>query len=112
MSRHEDRVYLERVLESIERIERFTADMSEVAFRENEMAVDATLMQLVNIGEMVNHLSAQFKEAHANLDWHEAVGMRNQITHGYFEIDPETIWRTCQEDLPILKQRVASLLAL
>jgi uncharacterized protein with HEPN domain len=29
--------------------------------------------------------------------------MRNKVIHGYFGVDIEVIWKTVQEDLPLLQ---------
>ena len=31
------------------------------------------------------------------------IGMRNVVIHTYFGVDLEVIWRTVQEDLPVLR---------
>ena|SRR3989338_11227249 len=110
MNVNKDHFYLERIIESIQRIERFIAGLSEADFSNNEVVNDAVLMQLINIGEMVNQLSEDFTEKHRNFPWHEIIGMRNQIAHGYFEIKPDVIWRTCQIDLPELKNMIGSII--
>ena len=40
----------------------------------------------------------------------QAAGLRNIIVHEYFGIDPEIVWGVIERDLPILKQRIQSLL--
>lgn len=59
---------------------------------------------------MINHLSDDFREKHNKLPWHDAIGMRNQITHGYFEVKKEVVWSTAKEDLPSLKQDIDGIL--
>lgn len=39
------------------------------------------------------------------------VAFRNRLIHGYSAVIADTVWRTAQEDLPVLKQRVAALLS-
>src|SRR5258708_1298366 len=106
MKENRDKIYLERIIESINRAERFIADASFADFNKNAMMFDATLMQLINIGEMISHLSVDFQERYDHLPWHKAIGMRNQIAHGYFNIEPEAVWDTAKKDLPVLKEHV------
>ena len=35
--------------------------------------------------------------------------MRNRISHGYFSIDFEIIWRTIEQDLPELEEQIQSI---
>ncbi len=110
MSESRDILYLERILESIGRAQKFIGETDFERFAKDEMMLDACLMQLINIGEMAAHLSKEFREQHDHLPWHKAIGMRNQIAHGYFEVEPEEVWRTCQEDLPNLKKQLHAIL--
>jgi uncharacterized protein with HEPN domain len=36
--------------------------------------------------------------------------MRNKVTHDYFGVDLEVIWKTLHEDLPPLQASVAKIL--
>lgn len=110
MSENKDRILLERILESAEFAENHLAGFQFDAFSDDQKTYDAVLMQLVNIGEMVNRLSLEFRDKHDQLPWHQVVAMRNQITHGYFQIKAEIVWKTAKEDLPILKEQIESLL--
>ncbi len=106
MKENRDALYLERIIESIDRAEGFVAGVDFDEFASNEMMQDATSMQLINIGEMVSRLSEEFRDKHDYLPWHKVIGMRNQIAHGYFEIKADEVWRTCEEDLPKLKEQL------
>ena len=37
-------------------------------------------------------------------------GMRDKITHEYFGVDLDIVWRTIEEDLPGLRQAVRNAL--
>lgn len=77
MKNNRDRILLERMIEAIGRIQRYIEQKSEADFLHDEMAYDACLMQHINIGELVNHLSEEFTAEHAYFPWHKATGMRN-----------------------------------
>lgn len=111
MENSKDRIHLERIIESIERINGHLLGFEFTYFEKDNKTYDAVLMQLVNIGEMVNRLSNGFSEKYYNdLPWHQIVGMRNQIAHGYFEIDPKEVWNTVKKDLPELKRQIKKIL--
>lgn len=110
MNENRDRIFVERILEAVDRTQMFIADTEFEHFVKDEMMLDACLMQLINIGEMVARLSEDFRDRHGHLPWHKAIGMRNQIAHGYFEVDPVEIWHTCQEELPALKNALQEIL--
>ena len=110
MKEKEDKIHLERIIEAVDRVEYHLLGFKFDMFERNKTRYDAVLMQLVNIGELVNRLSENFREEHADFPWHEAVGMRNQIAHGYFEIDAKEVWKTAKKDLPKLKKQIKKLL--
>lgn len=58
MSRDKQRLldYLTHILEAIERIHRYTEDMGELAFLENEMAQDAVIRNFEIIGEASHNI--------------------------------------------------------
>lgn len=35
--------------------------------------------------------------------------MRNRVSHGYFSVDLEIVWKTIQNDLPVLERQVQEL---
>ena len=111
MSRDEQRlaVYLTHILEAIERIERYTEDVSEVAFLDNQMAQDAVIRNFEIIGEASNNIERRYPEFAANnpaLPLASAYQMRNAVAHGYFKVDLEIVWKTIHHDLPGLYRQV------
>ncbi len=104
--------YLAHILEAIERIDRYTSDMEELAFLANELIQDAVVRNFEIIGEASHNIAKHFPEfAAENPDLPLAVAYqtRNAVAHGYFTVDYEVLWRTIQRDLPDLHARVNAL---
>ena len=55
------------------------------------------------IGEAVYMLTKEFRESHSDVNWRQIERMRHVLVHGYYTIDPESLWDTIQEDIPELK---------
>jgi uncharacterized protein with HEPN domain len=94
--------YLAHMLEAIERIERYTEDMDEAAFLENQIVQDAVIRNFEIIGEAGNNIEKRhpaFAAAHPELPLSSAYQMRNALAHGYFKVDYEIVWQTIQNDL-------------
>lgn len=111
MSRDQQRLadYLAHILEAIERIDRYTDDMIEVTFLENQLIQDAVIRNLEIIGEASHNIERHhpnFAAGHPELPLAVAYQMRNAIAHGYFKVDMEIVWKTIQRNLPDLHQRV------
>lgn len=106
--------YLSHILEAIERIERYTGDIDEVAFLRNEMVQDAVIRNFEIIGEASHNIEIHFPEfaaAHPELPLAFAYQMRNAVAHGYFKVDLEIVWKTVQNDLTLLQKQVQAVRA-
>lgn len=71
---------------------------------------DACALRAIQIGENVNNLSKEFKEAHPGIPWHKIVAYRNIVAHDYGEIDHEIMWNTMKIDIPVLREFCAEQL--
>ena len=114
MSRAVPRVldYLGHILEAIHRIRHYTGDMDEVMFLENEMVQDAVIRNIEIMGEAARNIERRYPEfsaLHPDVPWEDIYLMRNRVSHGYFSIDLEIVWKTIQNDLPLLEQQILAL---
>lgn len=71
---------------------------------------NAVSMPLMQIGELVKHLSARFKETHPEIPWKKISGMRDYFAHDYFGMNIEQIWNTALESAPELNLQCRSIL--
>jgi uncharacterized protein with HEPN domain len=105
--------YLGHILRAIERIERYTDDMDEVAFLGNEMVQDAVIRNIEIIGEASNNIQRgdpEFAARHEDIPWLVMYTMRNRVSHGYDKVDLEIVWKTIQGDLPSLYAQIQGAL--
>lgn len=106
--------YLGHILKAIERIERYTDDMDELAFLGNELVQDAVIRNIEIIGEASNNIQrvdAEFAARHEDIPWLVMYTMRNRVSHGYDKVDMEIIWNTIQSDLRNLYAQIQGALA-
>jgi uncharacterized protein with HEPN domain len=70
--------------------------------------LDSICMQLINTGEALKQLDkltdAQLLAKYPEIDWKKAKGMRDIITHHYFDLDAETVFSVCAEHVPAMKE--------
>ena len=107
------RDYLEHMLAAIARIKEFTANMPEATFMDDTRTQDAVIRNLEILGDAarnVMHRHPEFARAHPSVPWRRAYEMRNAVSHGYFAVDLDTIWRTIRDDLPAVEAQVTALL--
>jgi uncharacterized protein with HEPN domain len=104
--------YLAHILEAISRIGEYTDGLDEVGFLKNRMAQDAVIRNLEVIGEACRNIRRHEPvavESYPEVPWGFAVGMSNVLSHGYFKVDLEAVWKTVERDLPELARQIASL---
>jgi uncharacterized protein with HEPN domain len=105
--------YLGHILGAISRIGRYTEDLTESAFLEDEMVQDAVIRNFEIIGEAARNVerdSPDFAARHSDIPWTLIYTMRNRAAHGYFSVDLEIVWKTIHQDLPELAMKIGTLL--
>jgi uncharacterized protein with HEPN domain len=70
----------------------------------NQLAFDAILFYLLNIGESVNHLNADFKAKHSNIPWRLIIGLRHRLAHDHNSIKVEIVHKVLDRPLQDLKE--------
>ena len=106
-----DRINLNAILDSVNKIENFTAGISNSKdFYKDEKTFDSVLMNFIVIGESVAKLTVDFKESHLGVSWNKIKSFRNIIAHNYFGIDEEEVWQLIFSHLPNLKKEIREIL--
>lgn len=104
--------YIAHILEAINRIDTYTAEIAEAAFLTNKLVQDAVIRNIEIIGEAARNIQKhhpEFATLHAIVPWADMYLMRNRVAHGYFSIDYELVWQTIRRDLPELHMLIRSL---
>ncbi len=91
MSKRPLRLLLDDICEAAQKTIRCTAGMSFDAFSQDEKTVDAVVRNLEIIGEAANRLPEEFRDAHREIEWQKAIGLRNRIVHEYFGVDLQIV---------------------
>ncbi len=107
-----DEPYLKHILDAIESIEIYTKDVERSDFldkNKDKKTKDAVIRQFEIIGEAVGRLSDRIKSKHPDLPWRRISNMRNKLIHEYFAVNMAIVWKTIEDDLPILKQTIKSI---
>ena len=105
--------YLGHMLDAIGRIDLYVDDLSEVAFLDDSKTQDAVIRNFEILGEAANNINKnapEFVAAHFDIPWSDIYRLRNQVAHGYFQVDLELLWQTVQRYLPELKYQLAALI--
>lgn len=112
MSRKSWKPRIGDILKSIDKIERFCAELrSAEELAGDEKTYDACIRNLQVLGDASKHIPAAVQKKFSAIPWKEMAGLRNVVVHEYFGTSPEIIWRTIRNDLPKLRSEIQTLLA-
>ncbi|SDS36912.1 Uncharacterized conserved protein, contains HEPN domain [Mucilaginibacter mallensis] len=110
MSNRQPKLLLEDILESAEKINAYTLNLTYEEFIADSKTIDAVVRNFEIIGEAANRLPDELKENHTEIDWFKIRGLRNRIVHNYFGIDHKIIWSTKETYLLQLITQIKQLL--
>ncbi len=89
MSPRTDLDWLVDILNTAKRIDR--AVQLKPSTEHQELFFDAIQYNLVCLGEAVRQISSGLKQEYSNIPWHLVAGMRNRLTHEYFQVSREQV---------------------
>ncbi len=76
--------------------------------------LDAICMQLIAIGESAKHLDklsqGELLPKYPAVEWKRIMGMRDVLSHHYFDIDAEVVFEVCRIHIPALGREVERIL--
>lgn len=75
---------------------------------------DAVIRNIEIIGEAARNIDRHhpdFASRHPDVPWEDIYLMRNRVSHGYFTVDLEIVWKTVKRDIPELEDQAKRLLA-
>lgn len=111
------REILSQILIAANRIERRSAGVGKpddfLASDEGLDKLDAICMMLIAIGENLKNLDkitgGTLLTRYSEVDWKGAKGMRDIISHHYFDLNAEVVFTICRERLPSLIKAITKM---
>jgi len=108
---------LNQMILSCERIEnRFLPIQSIDDFLDSEEGIeklDSICMQLIALGESVKNLDKltdkKLLPNYPNISWKEVAGLRDIISHHYFDLNAEIVFDVCQKHIAPLKETLLQI---
>lgn len=105
-----DRSRLLHMLEAIDNIMEFKEGVSYENFVQNKLLKFGIFYNVAIIGEAAYKLTKEFIESHPEVPWRAIINMRHVIVHGYYQIEPQILWETINNDLVDLREAVVGYL--
>jgi uncharacterized protein with HEPN domain len=104
--------YLQDMLENAEKALSFVQGLDYDGFCKDDKAMYAVIRAFEIIGEAARQIPEAVREANSEIPWREITGMRNKLTHEYFGVNTKVVWRTVQEDLPVIVPALKKMLGM
>lgn len=101
----EEKIYIERILNIINDIEKYLWNDTFKEFKNNQMQIDASIMKLQVLWESIKKIWIYEEIPYKDIIW-----LRDWISHDYFWLDLEIIWETLKYDIPELKFKLTKIL--
>ncbi len=98
----------------VKRFATITSPEDFVASEEGLEKLDAICMQLITMGESVKNLDKVTKGEllvrYPQVEWKRVMGMRDVLSHHYFDLDAEVVYSVCESHIEELIQAVQRML--
>ena len=107
-----------QIHESIEKILRRFRSINKsddfIDTEEGQDKLDAICMQLIAIGESLKNIdkitNRKLLSSYPEIEWKKAKGLRDIITHHYFDLDAETVFSVCEVEIPKMKNTIKKMI--
>jgi len=110
MKRRTGKLFVEDILEAIDKIKRHIEGLTYETFVKNELVIDAVIRNLEIIGEASRNLPEDVRKKYPEIPWGRMIGLRNIIIHEYFGVDLAIIWEIITKNLPETKPKIVAML--
>lgn len=109
MSKRTIELLLDDILEAIDKIEEYIADIPFEVFLVENKTKDAVVRNLEIIGEASKNISEEIKQKYDDVEWRKIIGLRNIVVHDYFGVDYEIVWQIITNELLPFKEQLTNI---
>ena len=110
MYKRDYRLYVDDIIEAIQKIEKYSKGLSFRKFSKDTKAIDATVRNFEVIGEAAKHIPPKIRKKYPSIPWKAMAGMRNKLIHEYFGLNKKVLWKTIKGDLAKVKVQTKRVL--
>lgn len=103
------KTYFEDIITAVNKIERYTKDMTKEDLESDELVQDAVVRNLEVIGEAVKKIPDDVRDSHRDIPWKKIAGLRDILIHEYFGVNMNIVWDVIKNKLQPLKVAVVKL---
>ena len=93
---HRDRICIQKIIREIEIGESLLGETSQEEFVDNELLKRAISMTVINVGELIKVVTDDMRQAHPEVPWKAAAGLRDITAHRYQTLRMEDVYVTAK----------------
>ena len=105
-----DLIRVRHMMEYAQKAVQFARGHTRADLDSNEMLSLATVYLIEIVGEAAYHVSDAMRRRYPAIPWESICGVRNQLAHGYIDVDLDIIWTIVTQDLPPLITKLKRIL--
>ena len=98
------------MIKAIDDSSKVISGKSYLDFKADRTLILASLACVQIVGEACKHVPDDIKSKYPKVPWNEIRGMRNRVTHEYFEVDENILWETVSSDFPGLRAELLKII--
>lgn len=110
MTRHDPRVRLLHMRDYSREAVAMASTRTRADLDSDRMFALAAIRLVEVVGEAGAQLSSEEQALYPDLPWHDIVGMRNRLIHGYDHVNYNIVWKTITEEMPSLIVKLDAIL--
>lgn len=109
MSKRDNSLYFNDILESIDAINSYLKDINYEIFLKDRKTYSATIREFIVIGEAISKIITLLEEKSPNYPWRILKDFRNFIVHEYFGVNPQIVYDAATLELKELKEIIEKI---
>lgn len=103
--------YIHDILATAQDIMEFVEGMGFEDFKNDKKTIYAVIRGIEVIAEAAKKIPKSIKDKHSAIPWKDMAGMRDKLIHEYFGVDIAVLWKTVEQDLPLLRSLISGAIA-
>ena len=107
----DDLTRVKHMLDSANEAISFISDKTRKDLEQNKMLVLSLVKCIEIIGEAANSITDDLKSKHKSIPWQDIIKMRHRLIHTYFDVDYDIVWKTVNDELPVLIKELKIILS-
>ena len=107
--KREYKLYLDDIRECIKDIEKYMKGISFEEFTKNKLIQDGVIRRFEIMGEASRNIPRALKVKNKHVPWFDMSQFRDLISHGYFEVSVNRVWKAYKDFLPKVKEAISKI---